>query len=475
MIYNVDETGITCVQKPGKVIAKKGTKQVGRITSAERGKTVTAVCSMNAIGNYIPPIFIYPRKRMHPALLKGAPQGSKGFASKSGWIDCNIFLQWLFHFKEHTCPRVNNKALLILDNHCSHLSLEAILFAKENHIIMLSIPPHKSHRLQPLDKTFFGPLKTFYNREIDKWLVSNPGKRVNNLELSELFCHAYEQAATVQKAVNGFRSAGIVPFNPDIFGDEDFAPSTVTELQMPQTNNELEALLVFNDDEVSTGRSLSLQSTTSTTRINLEKTSAVASCPNNKDFSQSTVTKLQIPRTSDDEDFEAVVTFTDDQISTSKINESLQSTTSATRINLESTFVVTSCQNNQHVSVNVIDLSPLPHAAIKSRKRKGKQSELLTSSPYQRKISMQNHYQSSNKKQYNVGPQRKHKPHKSKRRQIYFTAEYHCIVCGELYKHPPKEDWIQCHKCKDCSHEKCTDYNRKGFYKCDMCTQFVGA
>ena len=78
---------------------------------------------------------------------------------------------------------------------------------------------------------------------------------------------------------------------------------------------------------------------------------------------------------------------------------------------------------------------------------------------------MQNHYQSSNKKQYNVGPQRKHKPHKSKRRQIYFSAEYHCIVCGELYKHPPKEDWIQCHKCKDWSHEKCTDYNRKGFYK----------
>ena len=170
-----------------------------------------------------------------------------------------------------------------------------------------------------------------------------------------------------------------------------------------------------------------------------------------------------------------MVTFTADQISTSKINKSLQSTTSATRINLESTSVVTSCQNNQHVSVNVIDLSPLPHAAIKSRKRKGKQSELLTSSPYQKKISMQNHYQSSNKKQFNVGPQRKHKPHKSKRRQIYFSAEYHCIVCGKLYKHPPKEDWIQRHKCKDWSHEKCKDYNRKGFYKCDMCTQFVGA
>ena len=107
-----------------------------------------------------------------------------------------------------------------------------------------------------------------------------------------------------------------MPFNPDIFGDEDFASSTVTELQMPQTNSDLEALLAFSNDEISIGKSESLQSTTSTTRINLESTFAVASYPNNKDFSQSTIKKFQIPRTSDDNDLEAVVTFTADQIST---------------------------------------------------------------------------------------------------------------------------------------------------------------
>ena len=148
------------------------------------------------------------------------------------------------------------------------------------------------------------------------------------------------------------------PLTQTFFG-EDFAPSTVTE-----------TLLAFTDDEVSTERSESLQSTTSATRINLKSTSAVASCPNNEHFSQSTVTKLQIPRTSDDNDLEAVLTFTADQISSSKINESLQSTTSATRINLENTSVVSSCQNNQHVAVNIIDLSTLLHAAIKNRKRK---------------------------------------------------------------------------------------------------------
>ena len=153
---------------------------------------------------------------------------------------------------------------------------------------------------------------------------------------------------------------------------------------MPETNNDLKALLAFSDDKVSTGKSESLLSTTSTTRINLESTSAIASCSDNEEFSLSTVTKLQIPIKSDDIDLKTVVNFTADQISTSKINELLQSTASAIRINLKSTSVVTSCQYNQYISVNV-DLSPLPHASIKSRKRKRKQSELLTSSPYQKK------------------------------------------------------------------------------------------
>ena len=40
-IYNCDESGLTCVHKPVKVIAKKGKRVVSSITSAERGQTTT--------------------------------------------------------------------------------------------------------------------------------------------------------------------------------------------------------------------------------------------------------------------------------------------------------------------------------------------------------------------------------------------------------------------------------------------------
>jgi len=49
-IWNMDETGITNVQRPSKIIATKGQRTVGKVTSGERGATVTVICAMSAVG-----------------------------------------------------------------------------------------------------------------------------------------------------------------------------------------------------------------------------------------------------------------------------------------------------------------------------------------------------------------------------------------------------------------------------------------
>lgn len=68
-IYNVDETGITTVpNKPSKILASRGKKQVGALVSAERGVLVTAETCMNAAGNFMPTMFVFPRKRENPAM-----------------------------------------------------------------------------------------------------------------------------------------------------------------------------------------------------------------------------------------------------------------------------------------------------------------------------------------------------------------------------------------------------------------------
>ena len=50
----MDETRLTTVHKPPKVIAGKKAKQVGQVTSAERGVLTTVVCAINAAGGCIP-------------------------------------------------------------------------------------------------------------------------------------------------------------------------------------------------------------------------------------------------------------------------------------------------------------------------------------------------------------------------------------------------------------------------------------
>lgn len=41
MIWNIDEAGCSTVANPPKVIATRGCKQVGQMTSAERGQCVS--------------------------------------------------------------------------------------------------------------------------------------------------------------------------------------------------------------------------------------------------------------------------------------------------------------------------------------------------------------------------------------------------------------------------------------------------
>lgn len=100
-VYNVDKTGVQTVQKPTKVVATKGAKQVGTVTSGERGVTVTMAIAINAVGNSIPSIFIFPRKNCKDHFINGGPPGCIGVCHKSGWMTGENFLVFMKHFVKH--------------------------------------------------------------------------------------------------------------------------------------------------------------------------------------------------------------------------------------------------------------------------------------------------------------------------------------------------------------------------------------
>lgn len=120
-IWNVDETGLITVQKPGHLVATKGEWWVGSITSAERGCLVTMALACNAMGNIIPPHFVFPRKKSQPHFIRGGPEDSIGTANGTGWMKEEDFIAFLRHFVHQTRASVEKKVLLLLDNHSSRV------------------------------------------------------------------------------------------------------------------------------------------------------------------------------------------------------------------------------------------------------------------------------------------------------------------------------------------------------------------
>lgn len=205
-IWNCDETGISTVHVPPKILATKGLKQVGSMTSGERGTNVTMIAAINAGGVFIPPMLIFPRVNFRDHMLKGAPPGSIGGAAPLGWSNEDLFYEFMQHFIKFCGANLNNQMILLMDNHESHISVKTIQLAKENGVHLVTFHPHTSHKMQPLDRGVFGSFKTFYNTAMNNWMSisTNVGKPATML----------------------------YPLNEDIFPEHEFLSSDVTDRPM---------------------------------------------------------------------------------------------------------------------------------------------------------------------------------------------------------------------------------------------------
>lgn len=144
-IYNCDETGISIVHKPGKVIAELGRRNVYAITSAERGKTHTVLSCVSASGYSVPPMIVYPRKKKVPEMFRdGAVPNCLFATSVSGWMNAELYCEWFKFFLDNIPPTW--PVLLIQDGHGSHISIELIELARPS--IMFTCP-HNSHLESP--------------------------------------------------------------------------------------------------------------------------------------------------------------------------------------------------------------------------------------------------------------------------------------------------------------------------------------
>ena len=133
--------------------------------------------------------------------------------SPNGWIDQELFTEWLQKLFIPNIPSTR-PVLLLLDGHSSHFNPEAIRIAAEANIIIFCLPPHTTHVAQPLDVSFFGPLKKHWSKVYHSYMTSNPGKVVTKFQFCSLLHEAWFKAINPATIIAGFRKVGVCPFNP---------------------------------------------------------------------------------------------------------------------------------------------------------------------------------------------------------------------------------------------------------------------
>lgn len=190
----------------------------------------SCICCASS-GETIPPFFVFPRKNFKDHFVQSGPLGSTGSANSSGWMQEEDFLSFLVQFVKHIKVSPERKVLLLLDNHSSHISVRAVDFCKGHGIVLLTFPPHCSHKLQPLDRSVFGPFKRMVNSASDDWMRGNPDKTMSIYDIPGIVRIALPTATTQKNIQDGFQC--IWPYNCKIFQDYDFAPSQVTECPDP--------------------------------------------------------------------------------------------------------------------------------------------------------------------------------------------------------------------------------------------------
>lgn len=214
-IYNVDETGFLHGRIPSQRVLSRKTRRAQPPRRIQPGcrQYTTAVECISGVGVVLPPLIIFSGKSItDSAVVQALPPNWMYIESDNGWTSFDISFQWLQKvFEPNTRRTTSTHRILILDGHGSHLTVEFHEFCKEHDIIMLCMPPHSSHLLQPLDIAVFAPVKVEYGSQISQLLI--PAANITKHEFIAAYAIARRIRMTPSTIAAGWRAAGLIPID----------------------------------------------------------------------------------------------------------------------------------------------------------------------------------------------------------------------------------------------------------------------
>lgn len=221
LVFNMDETKVD--GKQPRVVARKGARSVHALADPMMVH-ISLVACVNSTGTHImPPALVTQGVNVNLAWYDARQKDMLWATSESGWMESTMFVSWLRHFIKFVEPlRVacaNGKpepVVLLLDGHSTHVTLEAIMLAERSGVRLVKLPAHTTHILQPLDLAVFGPWHRHWGKARHAFRVCRPRTVISKEVFAALFRKPWDAALSAANIKNGFKAAGIVPWDPSV-------------------------------------------------------------------------------------------------------------------------------------------------------------------------------------------------------------------------------------------------------------------
>ena len=214
LIFNVDESLFEFDSVNQILAAVKDLKRIPQIPKDQHEGVTVLACSA-AIGNRIPPTFIFRSAsgRLPHSVLEDAPTGSLLTALKIGWLDKDFYLKWFHEIFLKSIP-AERPVLLLVDGRNACITEDFIQAATDNNIFVVCLPAQVSCVLQPLDLSLEGPLKEAW---ISACTVFQDVTVLNQRNFAKVFNTVWNSNMTSDMVKSGFCKSGIFPFHPEAF------------------------------------------------------------------------------------------------------------------------------------------------------------------------------------------------------------------------------------------------------------------
>lgn len=148
--------------------------------------------------------------------MSGGPPNTFYNRTKSGWFDAGTFHDWFLKVVVPWAKRDNEPKVLIGDNLSSHININILQACQRHNIRFVLLPPNSTQLTQPLDVSFFRPLKQAWRSILTDIKIKQPNlncveKTVFPQLLTKLMNKVKQNSQ--KNIVNGFRATGIHPLN----------------------------------------------------------------------------------------------------------------------------------------------------------------------------------------------------------------------------------------------------------------------